>query len=247
MTQKLPTTSIILPTYNEKENIIPLIEAIHSHVSSQKEIIVVDDNSPDGTAQTVKTYMLQHPQFSIRLIIRTSNRGLVPSINDGIHMTKGKIIAWMDADFSHPPEILQQLIEKVRKNECDVAVASRFGKGGKQKKHVQGESHLGIAASTLLNKILSRLFTSPITDFTSGFIALKKDAIKTYQLQGSYGEYFLKLIEYLSHNKAVIQEIGYISPPRLHGLSKTAPTPGIFIKHGLEYLKTVYAIWKQKK
>jgi dolichol-phosphate mannosyltransferase len=245
-TQSSPVVSVILPTYNEKDNIADLICAIDSCVHVSKEILVVDDDSPDGTAQEVIKLQKMRKDITIRLIERKSNHGLVMSINEGIKQSKGKIVAWMDADFSHPPDILNRLVTSVSKGNIDVAIASRFAFGGKQKHHAQGESKLGILAGTFLNLILRTIISSPITDFTSGFIAIKKDIIVKHPLEGSYGEYFLELTSYLTKQNARIIEIGYESPARIHGVSKTAPTFAVLARHGIGYLKTAYFLWKEK-
>jgi dolichol-phosphate mannosyltransferase len=246
MISRHPLVSIILPTYNEKENITELISSIDSHITVSKEILVVDDDSPDGTADAVKNLLKRNPKVPVRIIERKSNHGLVSSINEGKTQSKGEIIAWMDADFSHPPNILNQLINSVLKGNADIAIASRFVSGGKQKHHAQGESILGIMAGTFLNLILKMILSSQITDFTSGFIALKRNLIKKHRLVGSYGEYFLELTSYLTKIHAKIIEIGYESPARIHGVSKTAPTFAALVKHGIGYLKMAYSLWKEK-
>jgi glycosyltransferase involved in cell wall biosynthesis len=246
MMTRQPLVSIILPTYNEKENITELISSIDSHITVPKEILVVDDDSPDGTANTVKNLLKRNPNIPARIIERKKDHGLVSSLNEGITQSKGEIIAWMDADFSHPPFVLNRLIASVLSGKADVAIASRFVSGGKQKHHAQGESMLGILAGTFLNLILKMILSSQITDFTSGFIALKKDLIKKHRLVGSYGEYFLDLTSYLTKINVKIIEIGYESPARIHGVSKTAPTFAALVKHGIGYLKTAFSLWKEK-
>jgi dolichol-phosphate mannosyltransferase len=246
MTKKPPFVSIILPTFNEQGNIAELIRSIDSMVTLSKEIIVVDDDSPDGTAQTVLKLQKDNPSLPIVLIIRKHNHGLVLSLNEGIQKAKGNIIAWMDADFSHPPHVLNMLIHAVSQGKSDVAIASRYSKGGKPKHEEKGESRLSILAGTFLNILLSRFFSFPVTDFTSGFVALDRTFLKSYKLKGSYGEYFLDLVIHLIDKKAKITEIGYESPPRMYGISKTAPTLKIFVKHGILYLKAVYNIWIHK-
>lgn len=232
-----PVASVILPTFNEKENIAQLIKAIDSHVQVAKEILVVDDDSPDGTAREVKKLQQSNPGIPVRLIVRKSDHGLVPSLNEGIRLAEGKIIAWMDADFSHPPEVLNLLITAVIGNRTDVAVASRFTSGGKQKPGTAGENRFVIAASSLFNTMLRGLIPGKVSDFTSGFIAVRKDILAGYSLQGTYGEYFLYLIAYLSRKRVNIREVGFSSPPRRYGKSKTTPTPDKFLPRVNRYLK----------
>ena len=127
---KLPSLSIIIPTYNESENILKLIGAIKSNLPSNiiTEIIVVDDNSPDGTGKIVENYIhnnigtdssLQQQQFHskvdnqkclVRIIHRKDKTGLIPAILEGIESSIGESILIMDADFSHPPETIPLLV-----------------------------------------------------------------------------------------------------------------------------------------
>src|SRR4030042_4305376 len=93
--------SIILPTYNEAENILELINAITQTLRSyKKEFIVVDDNSPDGTSNIVKDFIKKNKKNNIRLETRYKNKGLTNSIKRGIELSKGEIIVWLDCDFS---------------------------------------------------------------------------------------------------------------------------------------------------
>ena len=93
--------SVVLPTYDERDNIGPLIEGILDHVQRPVEIIVVDDDSPDGTWQVVQE-MAADPR--IRLLRRMDERGLTSALMAGIHHARGDVIAWMDCDLSMPPE-----------------------------------------------------------------------------------------------------------------------------------------------
>ncbi len=121
--------SILLPTYNECENIIPLIQRTLKAISQEKEIIVIDDNSPDGTAVLVEQHFKNNP--AVRLIIRKNERGLCSAVQREINEAAGNIIAWMDCDLSMPPEKLPELLDKIIKEDYDAAVGSRYAKGGK--------------------------------------------------------------------------------------------------------------------
>ena len=96
--------SIIIPTYNEADNIKILINQISSALKGNKyEIIVVDDDSPDKTWEIVKKITRRNSQ--IKLIHRTQERGLTSALNAGIKASHGSIIGWLDADLSHPPNL----------------------------------------------------------------------------------------------------------------------------------------------
>ena len=116
--------SIIIPTYNEKQNLPELTDRIKA-VIPNCEIIVVDDNSPDGTAQFAQ-------KLGLTTLIRPEKKGLASAVIDGFKIAKGDILAVMDADLSHPPEILPQMLDLIKNNKADVVVGSRLVKGGGQ-------------------------------------------------------------------------------------------------------------------
>ena len=120
--------SIILPTYNEKNNINILIKKILEILNDveNKEIIVVDDNSPDGTYLYCKKEFEKNNQ--IKLILRQNNRGLANSIGDGIKVSKGKNIIIMDTDLSHDPKLITQIINLNK--DYDIVSCSRYCEGG---------------------------------------------------------------------------------------------------------------------
>ena len=118
--------SVILPTYNEKENIEALLSEVVENVEPKPEMIVVDDYSPDGTWRIVEKIASRSP--NVKLIVRKGRRGLATAIAEGVEHSTGEIIVWMDCDFSQPPQLIPRLIEAL--SESDVAVASRYVKGG---------------------------------------------------------------------------------------------------------------------
>jgi len=115
--------SVVLPTYNERDNIYPLIQALLNHLAdASPEIIVVDDDSPDGTWQVVAEVAAQDER--VRLLRRLDERGLTSAIAAGIEQARGDIVVWMDCDFSMPPEVVPRLVAAVDGG-YDLAVGSR--------------------------------------------------------------------------------------------------------------------------
>ena len=120
--------SIILPTYNEAENIIFLIEQIVEELTNEDyEIIVVDDNSPDGTSNLVQQATLKFP--NLRLLTRTLEKGLIPSIREGIEESRGSICIWLDTDLSMSPTLIKTLVNEIDLG-ADLVVGSRYISGG---------------------------------------------------------------------------------------------------------------------
>ena len=126
--------SIIIPTYNESQNIISILKSIGSNLPKNfhTEAIVVDDNSPDGTGKLVEDYLKnikKMADYTIEIIHRKAKDGLSSAILKGIQQANGDTIVVMDCDFSHPPQIIPKLIESIKKYKYDIAVASRYIKG----------------------------------------------------------------------------------------------------------------------
>ncbi|MGB2856772.1 MAG: glycosyltransferase, partial [Dehalococcoidia bacterium] len=96
--------SLIAPTYNEKENIVPLVERVHKALSQYDyELIIVDDNSPDGTAQLANSLSSKYP---LKVIVRTTERGLASAVVAGFSQASGQVLGVIDADLQHPPEAI---------------------------------------------------------------------------------------------------------------------------------------------
>ena len=119
--------SIIIPTYNEKDNIPILLHRIEA-LGMNNEIIVVDDNSNDGTAEVVQR--LSSKYHNIHLIERPEKMGISSAVKDALEIANGKYALVMDGDLQHPPELIPKLLREIRKGK-DIVVASRYMKGGK--------------------------------------------------------------------------------------------------------------------
>lgn len=212
--------SIVIPTYNEKENGIPLITAIGNVCTSHKidyEIIIVDDSSPDGTGKYIQKKFVENQR--VRCLIRSINRGLGTAILYGITHAKGDIIVGMDADFNHPPEAIPLLIHALYEQKGDMIVGSRFVKGGGMYGTIRS---LG---SRAVNAILRIVFGFPIHDNLSGYYAIYKSTLNKMNLKNiysGYGEYHMRLVWYVSRvHKLHIHEIPVFFGKRLHGSSKS--------------------------
>lgn len=229
--------SIILPTYNEAENIVDLIREIDKKVKRKKQIVVVDDNSPDGTSKTVENFIRKTKRKDVVLKTRYRNRGLTNSIKDGIKFSKGDVVVWMDCDFSMPPSAIDQLLEKIDKG-YDIAVGSRFIKGGRIKEidKSKKDSPVAIFLSRLMNYSIQFLLGRNFKDYTSGFIAARRKVFSKVKLRGDYGEYFIDLIYKSFAYGFKIVEIPYICVSRKKGESKTGQNIWQYLKRGIKYI-----------
>lgn len=231
--------SIILPTYNEKENIVDLIREILKmlqNLSGKPRIIVVDDNSPDGTADLIRKHFSGHPEVS--LILRKEERGLATAIAAGLEQAQTEIVVVMDTDFNHHPKDLPRLLEKL--SQADLVIGSRYISGGGMK-----TSRLRYLGSWVFNIFIRVVLGSPVKDNLSGFLALKKKIIA--QLKGEsiffgYGDYCIRLIHYARKAGFVIEEVPVVYEFRLGGESKTH-----FVKYLIDYVKATLALRFQRK
>lgn len=232
--RKQGKVSIILPTFNEKGNIVPLIQEIFKQVNRETEIIVVDDDSPDRTWEDVQ--ILVKTQDNLHLIRRINERGLVSALKTGLDSSRGEIIVWMDCDFSMPPHHIRDLLLHIDQG-YDVAVASRFIEGGGVEIVTQSEdSMLAYMLSWQLNKFIQFVLDSSFKDYTSGFMAVKRNVVESIPLQGDYGEYSIDLIYRAMKKGYKIIEIPYMNKARMVGTSKTGTNIFQYLRKGIKYV-----------
>ncbi|HLC81358.1 MAG TPA: polyprenol monophosphomannose synthase [Candidatus Nanoarchaeia archaeon] len=222
-----PRVSVVLPSYNEKENIEEAINRISTSLGSQlKEIIVVDDNSPDGTWNIVQKISAKNK--TVRLIHRVNEKGLASALDDGVRAAQGNVIVWMDCDLGLPPEDIPRLVEQIKK--YDVAIGSRYAKGGKDLRPAWR-----VALSTGLNLYSSLLLGWQVRDYTSGFVAVRKDVLDhvRWSRQG-FGEYFAEFAYNCVKRGFDVTEVGYEFKDRTKGTSKTQGLNRL-VKLGFQY------------
>ena len=162
--------TVVIPTFNEKENVGPMIQAVHKICTDNgiyEEILVVDDNSPDGTAAIVRS--LKSTMDNVEILVRYSNPGLSPSLYDGIQAAGAALVQCIDCDFSHPPEKIPRFYRCLHEKGCDVVIGSRYIKGGEVRNWAFHREILSFGAATL-----GRLLIPHVHDSGSGFFAINK-------------------------------------------------------------------------
>ena len=236
------TYSIILPTYNEAGHIQDLIQDIHNIFSEKKiqfEIIIVDDGSKDGTIEKIN--QLKNSLNNLSLIIRSNlKNSLVDSLNEGIKQSKFDHIIWLDADYSHPPQYINEMINKINEQNYDLIFFSRFLK--ESKRYFQNEKHSAQTIDKLsiyLNKLCNFFLYKDLYDYTSGFILIKKTFLKNHKLKGYYGDYFIRLLVDAKLNNLKIIELPFIELDRRSGESKTTGNKFDLIIKCLFYLISI--------
>jgi dolichol-phosphate mannosyltransferase len=221
-----PRVSIILATYNEKENILDTIHGLLEHIQDSIEIIVVDDDSPDETWRIANAS--NDPR--IKVIRRVATRGLASAFNRGIIESRGSIVCWMDADMCMPPSLLPAMINKL--NEFDIVIGSRYTDGG-----VDDRARIRVWSSWLINHFASLVLGYGIKDYDSGFIALRRGVFNSVSIiPTGYGAYFIEFLFICRRKGLTVFEMPYTFKDRAKGVSKSFPNLISFAKTGVEYV-----------
>jgi len=232
--------SIIIPTYNESQNILKILKSIGDILPPKilTEAIVVDDNSPDGTGKIVENYLKNFKKitgYTIDVIHRTAKKGLSSAILNGIQQAKGDTIVVMDSDFSHPPQIIPRMVDALKKYRCDIVVASRYVKGGKISNWPLKRKFLSKIATSIAKKGLGVQAADPM----SGFFAFKRPIIKGLKFD-AIG--FKMLLEILVKTRgANVREIPYTFTDRKLGSSKVS------LSTAYDYAKSVWKLYRYGK
>lgn len=210
--------SVILPTYCERENIGDLLLAIQAALSGETwdvEILVVDDNSPDGTAEAVRAFQCDSP-FQISCHVRTNERGLASAIKSGLIWASGDIFVVMDTDFNHDPAMIPQMVKFLEY--YDLVIGSRFVMGGGM------EDRRRYYYSLAYNLFVRMLLHLQVQDNLSGFFAVRRERLLALELDNvfrGYGEYFIRLLYIARGRKYRMLEVPVFYILRRHGQSKS--------------------------
>ncbi|KAI0989674.1 hypothetical protein GJ496_004232 [Pomphorhynchus laevis] len=213
--------SIIMPTYNEKENIpvvIWLINDIMTKSGFDYEVIVVDDSSPDDTAQEVKKMQAIVGASKLVLCSRPSKLGLGTAYVHGLKYTKGDFVIIMDADLSHNPKFIPDMIRKQKETNCDIITGTRYvGNGG-----VNGWNLKRKVISCTANAVTQLLLNPGVSDLTGSFRLYRKRTLEDLtQCCFSKGFVFqMELIVVAKRLKYTIAEVPITFVDRLYGTSK---------------------------
>ena len=203
--------SVIVPAYNEKDNIGPLIDEINAELEGQNyEILIVDDNSPDGTFEVA----LKKCSPRVRAFKRDGKKGLANSIRYGIEHSSGEIIVIMDSDFDHHPKYIKPMLSGLSDHDC--AVASRFIPGHDLVKKLR------YRLSRLYNGFIRALTGGSISDYLFGFITLRRSTLNTLDFDLTFygfGDYCMRLLTALEKRNVSIVEIPAEHGARVRGTS----------------------------
>ncbi len=235
----MKSLSIILPTYNEAGNISNLIKAIYvemKKINLKSQFIVVDDNSPDGTAEIAIQFRKKLP---VKVLIRKNEKGLATAILHGIKNSKSDLIVLMDADFNHQPKDVVRLLKPILEKKSDLVIGSRYiKKGGMHKTEANMLQYfLSKYGNIFVNKALLQL---PVNESLSGFLAFKRSLLKGLNLNKifiGYGEYCIILLYKIFKKGARIDEIPVVYGKRQYGQSKSK-----LLLMTIDYFKTAFKL-----
>ena len=229
-TYNFETISVILPSFNERENIEEAIDRISKALGKKLlEIIIVDDDSPDETWRLIKE--INHEK--VNLIHRTEEKGLASALATGVDTSKGEIVVWLDCDLGIPPEEIINLVDQLEDN--DVSIGSRYVDNGSDSR-----AEWITLSSTILNKFAQLILSKEVKDYTSGFIAVKREVLNNIKINPhGFGEYFIEFAYRCIQKEYNIIEIGYSYGNRKGGVSKSTNNFFVFLKLGASYIKKI--------
>jgi len=224
------SVSVILPTYNESMNIREIVRRLNASVENLEEILVMDDNSPDRTGEIASKLP------KVRVVIRKNQKGVGYAINEGIRRAKGDIIVWMDADLSMPPEDVPRLVSALKDN--DVAVGSRYAKGGKDKRKL-----LRVVTSRMINIFANVVLNFKVLDYDSGFVAARRQVFDKVGFDPrGHGEYCIEFLYNCTRKGFRVKDVPYVFIERKLGESKTTEFLYSISKYGMMYVLRVLKI-----
>lgn len=218
---------VVMPTYNEAENVrrvIPKVLEVLGRGGWHPMVLVVDDASPDGTAEAAEE--IGRKTGTVRVLRRGGKMGLGSAYRDGFRLALremgwAKYICEMDADGSHPPEVLAEMLGKAEETGADVVVGSRYVEGGGGWERGPLTRRIISRGANLLARIAAGM---RVEDMTSGFRVIRAEALKRVveelkELQSGY-VFQVELLYLLHRSGAKIVEHPFTFKPRLSGESK---------------------------
>ena len=207
-----PVTTIVVPTLNESGNIGRLIDRIYAHLDSQATaVIVVDDDSTDGTQDIVRTKSQTYP--GVKLVVRSGLRGLGSAVRLGASYASDGPVIVMDADLSHDPSYAPDILSRLAAG-YDLVVGSRYVKGGS----TVGWPGSRIAVSKVATLIARLLFLLPVRDPMSGFVGCQSARVLTSGFERADYKFLLEIL--VRNRQLRVAEVPIIFRDRRRGKSK---------------------------
>jgi len=223
--------SVILPTYNEVENIRQIIPMIHETLSAagiEHEIIVVDDDSPDGTAEEASGFGSRYPVVVRK---RVGTRGLATAVLEGFQLSKGEICVVMDADMSHPVSTIPEMVRPIVSGDADATVGTRYIEGGGHEGWPWFRRIVSHGAGLLARGVTT------LSDPTSGYMAIRKSLLAGADLDPVGWKIVLEVVV---KTRPRVLEVPIVFADRQIGLSK------LTVRSQIEYLHHLWKLHRSK-
>lgn len=219
------SVSIVLPTYNESGHIVDLINTVIDSIPEgwEYEVLIVDDNSPDGTYQIIKEAFIGNSH--VVPILRETDRGFAKSIRAGVERASSKFLVVMDSDFTHDPVEIPRLLHVAQV--YSLVSGSRFCPGGR----MQDTPHY--VASMIYNWLLRLIVRTQIQDNLGGYWATRTELVLTLPMDSiffGYGEYYFRMLHYIQRAGATVVEI-----PAKYVVRKTGNSKSQFVRMLFSY------------
>jgi dolichol-phosphate mannosyltransferase len=207
-----PLVSIVIPTYNEKDGLEQLVATVFEHTRGagiEAELVIVDDNSPDGTGALAESL---RERYELQVVHRAGKLGLSSAVIDGFKVARGSIVGVMDADLSHDPVAIPELVRSIASGEAQLTVGSRYIEGG------------GIRDWPWFRELISRTAVwlasplTPVKDITSGYFFVQRQVIEGVHLNPIGFKIGLEV--FVKGNYRHFREVPYVFTDRRAGKSK---------------------------
>jgi dolichol-phosphate mannosyltransferase len=213
---KISSVTVVIPTYNEAGNIVPLIEQIIHHVGEKYklEVIVVDDSSPDGTARIALDRFGADDR--IKVVQRTEDKGLGSAVGHGMSLATSDVVVGLDADLTHNPSQIPDMVHVCER--FDLVSGSRFAAGGT----MQDKAHY--FSSFVFNLWVRILLGTQIQDNLAGFFVVRRSVLNKLPQEKiffGYGDYFIRLLYFAQRSGASVVELPTHYTLRTSGSSKS--------------------------
>jgi len=226
----LPPASIaiVVPTYNERDRLADLVTAIFAAYAAERvdgELIVVDDNSPDGTGALADELATRH---GITVLHRAGKLGLGTAVIEGFAAASAPIVGVIDADLSHPPELLPRMLAVMQSQSADFVVGSRYIEGGGTRNWGLGRLWMSRVACLMARRL------TPVRDATSGFFLVRRDLAGGVRISAGGFKICLELL--VRGRPSVVLEVPYVFAGRTAGESK------MNLKEAMGYLEQLRAL-----
>jgi dolichol-phosphate mannosyltransferase len=207
-----PSLSLVVPTYNERDRLTDLVDAVfkaYSAAGVQGELVIVDDNSPDGTGELADALATRH---SIRVLHRAGKLGLGTAVIEGFNAATSPVVGVIDADLSHPPEIIPRMFAVMQQHAADIVIGSRYISGGATRNWARSRLLMSKFACLLARRL------TPVRDATSGLFLIRRELARGVRISAGGFKICLELL--IRGEPSRVIEVPYVFVGRTAGESK---------------------------